>query len=74
VLTTDDLVKGGHTFFVATGITDGDLLQGVRYFRNGARTSSIVMRSRSGTVRYVESVHRIDKVRGFAKGTSDGER
>ena len=41
--------------------------QGVRYFRNGARTSSIVMRSRSGTVRYVESVHHIDKVRGFDK-------
>lgn len=67
ILTTDDLIKGGQTFFVATGITDGDLLPGVRYLADGARTSSIVMRSRSGTVRYIESVHRLDKVRGFAK-------
>ncbi len=62
VLSTDDLINGGHTYFVATGITDGDLLPGVRYFKGGTRTASIVMRSRSGTVRHVESVHRTDKV------------
>ena len=51
VLTTDDLVKGNNCFFAATGITDGELLRGVRYERNGARTQSLVMRSKSGTVR-----------------------
>jgi fructose-1,6-bisphosphatase II len=65
VMVTDDLVSGNNTFFVATGITPGDLLEGVMYYRAGASTRSIVMRSRSGTVRYVESVHALDKVRGI---------
>ena len=65
VLVTEDLVSGNNTFFVATGITPGDFLEGVLYYRAGARTRSIVMRSRSGTVRYVESVHALDKVRGI---------
>ena len=66
VLHTEDLVTGDNAFFVATGITDGDLLQGVRYFTGGARTRSLVMRSRSGTVRSVESTHALDKVTKYA--------
>src|SRR4051794_5906296 len=54
VLHTDDLVTGDNTVFVATGITDGDLMRGVRYTESGARTRSIVMRSRSHTIRTVE--------------------
>ena len=67
VMGTDDLVSGNNTFFVATGITPGDLLAGVRYYRGGATTRSIVMRSRSGTVRHVESVHALDKVRAITE-------
>jgi fructose-1,6-bisphosphatase II len=63
VLHTDDLVAGNNTFFAATGITDGDLLRGVRYTPAGASTRSIVMRSKSGTVRTVESRHSLDKLR-----------
>jgi fructose-1,6-bisphosphatase II len=62
VLTTDDLVKGA-AFFAATGISDGDLLKGVRYRSEGATTESIVMRSHSGTVRIVTAHHRWDSVR-----------
>lgn len=58
VLTIDDLVKGEHVVFCATGITDGDLTRGVRFFGNNARTHSIVMHS-DGTVRFIESVHRL---------------
>ena len=68
VLRTDDLVAGDNTFFVATGITDGDLLPGVRYISGGARTRSLVMRSRSGTVREIDSDHALDKVLRFAGG------
>ena len=62
VLTTDDLVSGDNCFFSATGITDGNLLKGVHYDRLGATTQSLVMRSRSGTVRLVEARHRPDKL------------
>ena len=62
VLTTDDLVKGDNCFFVATGITDGELLKGVRYRERGCTTSSLVMRSKSGTVRTIEAEHRLSKV------------
>ena len=62
VLHTDDLVTGDNTFFVATGITDGELLRGVRYSPSGAQTESIVMRSRSGTIRSVRSNHSLEKV------------
>lgn len=62
VLMTDDLVKGEDVFFAATGITDGELLKGVRYYSGGASTHSIVMRGRSGTVRLIESRHRWDKL------------
>jgi fructose-1,6-bisphosphatase II len=63
VLHTDDLVAGDNTFFAATGITNGDLLRGVRYTPAGASTRSIVMRSKSGTVRTVGSRHSLDKLR-----------
>ena len=66
VLSTDDLVSGDNCFFAATGITDGDLLRGVRYEHGGARTQSLVMRSRSGTVRMIDARHRIDKLAAFA--------
>jgi fructose-1,6-bisphosphatase II len=64
VLTQDDLVRGGDVFFSATGVTDGDVLQGVRYEGSrGASTESLVMRSRSGTVRRIQSRHDRDKLR-----------
>jgi len=66
ILTTDDLVAGDNSFFAATGITDGDLLKGVHYDSRGATTSSLVMRSRSGTVRRVEARHRLDKLKPYA--------
>jgi fructose-1,6-bisphosphatase II len=62
VLTTDDLVSGNDVFVAATGVTTGSLLRGVRYLPNGAVTDSIVMRSRSGTVRRVEATHALDKL------------
>jgi fructose-1,6-bisphosphatase II len=63
VLTQHDLVKGDDVFFAATGVTDGDLLQGVRYPRRKATTESLVMRSRSGTVRRVLATHNRAKLR-----------
>lgn len=66
VLGTDDLVRGDNCFFSATGITDGELLQGVRYHDFGATTQSLVMRSRSGTVRMVSARHPLDKLREFS--------
>jgi fructose-1,6-bisphosphatase II len=66
VLTTDDLVGGDNVFVAATGVTDGALLRGVRYTRGGAVTDSIVMRSRSGTVRRVEAQHALDKLERFS--------
>jgi fructose-1,6-bisphosphatase II len=67
VLTIDDLVKGNNVFFSATGITDGELLDGVRYVSGGAETHTMVMRSRSGTVRFVEARHRWDKLMRFSQ-------
>ncbi|MEU6384610.1 class II fructose-bisphosphatase [Streptomyces bauhiniae] len=66
VLTTDDLVGGENVFFVATGITDGELMRGVRYRSETATTDSIVMRSKSGTVRKIESEHRLSKLRAYS--------
>jgi fructose-1,6-bisphosphatase II len=64
VLTCDDLVAGEDVFFSATGVTDGDVLQGVRYQGDrGATTESLVMRSRSGTVRRVSARHDRSKLR-----------
>jgi len=62
VLTTDDLVRGDNCFFAATGITDGPLLGGVHVDRQVIGTHSLVMRSRSGTVRRVDAMHRVDKL------------
>ncbi|SFI48456.1 fructose-1,6-bisphosphatase II [Nocardioides psychrotolerans] len=66
VLHTDDLVTGDDCFFVATGITDGDLMRGVRYRSGGATTHSLVMRSRSGTIRSITSEHRLQKLRSYS--------
>ena len=66
VLGTDDLVKGENCFFAATGISGGDLLRGVRYDQRGATTESLVMRSKSGTVRLVEARHQLSKLRKFS--------
>jgi fructose-1,6-bisphosphatase II len=67
VLSTDDLVGGNNCFFAATGITDGELLQGVRFHDFGATTQSLVMRSKSGTVRLVIARHALAKLREFSQ-------
>lgn len=67
ILTTDDLVGGDNVFFAATGVTDGDLLKGVRYRSTSAITQSIVMRSRSGTVRLIDALHRREKLKKYAR-------
>ncbi|QBX54522.1 class II fructose-bisphosphatase [Nocardioides seonyuensis] len=72
VLGTDDLVTGDDCFFVATGITDGELMKGVRYRGNGATTHSLVMRSRSGTIRSITAEHRLSKLRDFSAIDFDG--
>ncbi|MGH9292556.1 MAG: class II fructose-bisphosphatase [Acidimicrobiales bacterium] len=66
VLSTDDLVRGDNCFFAATGISGGELLNGVRYDSWGATTQSLVMRSKSGTVRLVEARHRLAKLQSFS--------
>ncbi len=66
VLGIDDLVAGDNCFFAATGITDGELLKGVHYDRNGATTQSLVMRSKSGTVRLVNARHRLQKIQAYS--------
>jgi fructose-1,6-bisphosphatase II len=66
VLGTDDLVSGREVFFAATGVTDGSLLRGVKYWPDGATTYSMVMRSQSGTVRYVEAQHQFAKLERFS--------
>jgi fructose-1,6-bisphosphatase II len=65
VLATDDLVTGDDCFFVASGITDGELMQGVHFRAHGATSQSLVMRSRSGTVRLVSSEHRFEKLQAL---------
>ena len=70
VLHTDDLVRGNDVSFAATGITSGELVDGVQYFGWGARTSSVMMRSRSGTIRYIQARHKWRKGRGLLKATS----
>ncbi|WP_329022914.1 class II fructose-bisphosphatase [Streptomyces sp. NBC_00690] len=67
VLATDDLVRGDNVFFVATGITDGELLRGVRYRAETATTQSLVMRSKSGTIRQIDSTHRLSKLRAYSQ-------
>jgi fructose-1,6-bisphosphatase II len=62
ILTMDDLVSSEDVFFAATGITDGELLKGVRYFGDGASTDSLVVRGLTGTVRQITATHQIDKL------------
>ncbi|MGC8489812.1 MAG: class II fructose-bisphosphatase [Clostridia bacterium] len=73
ILTLDDLIRGEDVLFVATGITDGDFLHGVRYTKDATRTESVVMRSLTGTVRFVEAEHRLEKKLRFGKKPGRGE-
>ncbi|KNX36449.1 class II fructose-bisphosphatase [Luteipulveratus halotolerans] len=66
VLSTDELVTSDNCFFVATGITDGELLKGVRYRSGGCTTQSLVMRSKSGTIRVIDGHHQLSKLREYA--------
>ena len=66
VLTIDDLVKGDDVFFSLTGVTDGELVRGVRFFANGARTETLAMRSRSGTIRRIQSEHNFSKLMQYS--------
>lgn len=66
VLTTDDLVASEDVFFAASGITDGELMDGVRYRPGGATTHSLVMRARSGTIRKIQSEHQLWKLRAYS--------
>jgi fructose-1,6-bisphosphatase II len=66
VLTKEDLVAGDDVFFSATGISDGDLLKGVRYWGNGASTQSMVMRSKSGTIRTIDATHKWQKLMRYS--------
>jgi fructose-1,6-bisphosphatase II len=66
VLTTDELVSSDDVFFAATGITDGELMEGVRYRGGDATTHSLVMRSRSGTIRSIKSEHQLWKLRAYS--------
>jgi fructose-1,6-bisphosphatase II len=61
-LTIDDLIASEDVFFAATGITSGDFLDGVKYFRDGAQTDSLVMRGLTGTVRRIIATHRLNKL------------
>jgi fructose-1,6-bisphosphatase II len=72
VLLTEDLVSGENVFFTATGVTDGDLVRGVRYTGGGAHTQLIVMRSKSGTVRMIDAYHSLSKLREFSPIDFDG--
>jgi len=66
LLTIDDLVRGNDVFFALTGITDGELVKGVHYFPHGATTETLVMRSRSGTVRRIHATHNFEKLEHYA--------
>jgi fructose-1,6-bisphosphatase II len=72
VLEIDDLVQG-DVFFVATGITDGELLRGVQYRAGGCTTQSLVMRSRSGTIRQIDSLHSLEKLRAYSAVAFDSD-
>ena len=66
VLSIDDLVRGDNVFFAATGVTDGELLRGVRFDRRGATTQSLSMRSKSGTIRLIDARHQFSKLSRYA--------
>ncbi|EAU65480.1 fructose-1,6-bisphosphatase [Stigmatella aurantiaca DW4/3-1] len=65
IYTAEELAQG-EVMFAATGVTSGDFLKGVRFFGGGCETHSVVMRSKTGTVRFVQSVHKFDKKPGYA--------
>lgn len=76
VLTLNDLVSSNNVFFAATGVTDGDWLKGVRYEGDCVRTSSLVMRAKSGTIRYVDAKHnleKLDQISGIKYGGTKGD-
>ena len=73
VLTTDELVASDDAFFAATGITDGELMAGVRYRAGGATTHSLVMRARSGTIRNIRSEHQLWKLSAYSAVNFDGD-
>lgn len=62
VLHLNDLVACDNVFFAATGVTDGDWLKGVRYSGDVVHTSSLVMRAKSGTIRYIDAIHNVQKL------------
>lgn len=62
VLNLNDMVKSNNVFFAATGVTDGDWLKGVRYYGGSVKTSSLVMRAKSGTIRYIDAMHNVTKL------------
>ncbi len=66
VLLTNDLVSSDNTYFAATGVTNGDMLRGVSYRASGATTRSLVMRSKSGTIRHIESRHELPKLQEYS--------
>lgn len=76
ILTEADVCKSEDVFLAATGITDGGLLHGVDLQRDGVTTESLVMRARSGTIRYIRSIHRLDKLMRFSQidYTGDGHK
>ncbi len=66
VLTTRDLVDSDNTFFAATGVTPGELLDGVRFGSHSVRTNSLVLRSKTGTVRFMDAIHRVEQLRDLS--------
>lgn len=75
VLHLNDLVSSDNVYFAATGVTDGDWVKGVRYGSDGIHTSSIVMRAKSGTIRYVDAIHntqKLDEISGIRYGAQSG--
>jgi fructose-1,6-bisphosphatase II len=69
VLRRDDLVRGDDVFFALTGVTDGELVKGVHYYPRAARTETLVMRSRSGTIRRIQALHNFEKLQRYAEVT-----
>lgn len=65
VLSLDDLVQSDNVYFAATGVTDGDWLSGIKYMGRTIETSSLVMRSKSGTIRYIKATHKLEKLESF---------
>jgi fructose-1,6-bisphosphatase II len=72
VLTTDDLVDSDNIFFAATGVTNGEFLKGVNYRGDDrAVTHSVVMRSKTGSIRYMDAVHNLERLRAISSLTVD---